>query len=152
MSNVIEIKTIKDHLVDIHRRISKLESGAKPNVGIANRGSTGAINLTAGADITGLAATLTWNNTDVQSVIGAVPYISIYVDNDLTAAYMWPSGVSLSAGQKNLYVVGFMDDTHLASNPTSARYRLYLKNNDSSTHNYYVYINFTYAKGGSGSE
>lgn len=152
MSNVIEIKTIKDHLVDIHRRISKLESGAKPNVGIANRGSTGAINLTAGADITGLAATLTWNNTDVQSVIGAVPYFSIFVDNDLSQAHLWPSGISLTAGQRNLYVVSLMDDAYLASNPTSARFRLYLKNNDSNTHDYYVYINFTYMTGGSGSE
>jgi hypothetical protein len=150
MSNVVEVKSIKDYLVDIHRRISRLETGAKPIMGIAERASTGAINLSAGADITGLSATLSWTDSGSVAVVGAVPYLSIFVDNDLDPAYMWPSGVSLSSGQKNLTVVGFMDDTYLNSNPNSARYRLYLKNNDSGAHNYYAYINFTYVTGGGG--
>lgn len=140
----------EDTIIQILRRIKRLETGAKPAVGISGRGSTGALVVGAGADLTGLAVTLSWVDTNVLVNPGAMAYVEVYVDNDNNPAYQWPSGVSLSSGQKNLQFDQFMDGAFLASDPNKSRWRAYLKNLDSGSHTYYIYITFVYNTGGSG--
>lgn len=151
MTRVVVPKTVEDRIADIFRRIRRLETGGRPQVGIANFAESGALVLSAGEDVQ-LESTLSWSNSDVQTVMGAIPYLSIYVDNDGNDAYLWPSGVSLSAGQKDLEVVSFMDERFLYNNANKAKYRIHLKNRDSGSHTYYIRVNYTYMTGGTGSE
>jgi hypothetical protein len=150
MSSTVDNKKLEDIIIDLARRLRRLETGGKPLAGNSTPAS-GLIALAAGADITGLAATLSWVNPNVRAVMGAVPYFKIYVDNDNNDAYLWPSGASLSSGQKNLEVVPFLDLDYLQDFPYQARFRMYMKNRDSGAHNYYVYVGWTYSTGGSGS-
>lgn len=150
MSAGVQNKKLEDIIVELSRRLRRLETGGKPLAGPAAPAS-GTIPIAAGAELTGLAATLAWLNVNVESVLHAVPYFKIYVDTNANDAFLWPSGVSLSAGQRNLELVPFMDRKYLEDNPFQARFRLYMKNRDSAPHTYYVTIGFTYNTGGSGS-
>lgn len=150
MSSTVERKKLEDIVVDLMKRLRRLETGGKPLAGNSNP-AQGTIPLSAGGDITGVSATLAWVNANVQAVLGAVPYFKIYVDNNNNDSYLWPSGVSLSAGQRNLTLVPFLDLDHLQDSPYQARFRLYMKNNDGSAHTYYLTVGWTYSTGGSGS-
>lgn len=152
MSDVVGRKTLEDYIAILKRKIDRLEAGGKPMVGISPVSSTGEIILAAGADIGGIAATLSWANANVLTNPKATPHVAIYIDNDEDNDYLWPSGVGLSSGQRNLQADVFMDLLDLVNNPERTRARLYLRNKDSSQHSYFVYIAFTYMTGGSGSE
>lgn len=147
---MINNRTLNDYLNDLTNRISRLETGGRPISAISDL-AWADIPLTAGADITGLAATLSWSNPNILVNPSGIPYISIYVDTDDDPAYLWPSGVSLSAGQKNLQFDWFMSLYDLQNDTNESRVRIYLKNNDSNSHTYYFYLRWLYVAGGSGS-
>lgn len=147
---IIEQQTIDTVIASILRRLSKLETGGKPLVG--RSGVAGAlVSLNAGVEIMSIAATLSWTDPDVTAIPKGNPYFAIYVDNDGDSAYLWPSGASLSSGQKKLEFDWFLDADDFDSNSNRTRVRVRLKNTDSGSHNYYFYVIWAYIQGGSGS-
>jgi len=150
MSTTIEEKEIWDYIGALKQRIDRLETGGKPMIGRSGIGGA-LIELDPSEEIGSIAATLSWNETDVVVTPNGIPYFAIFVDNDNDPAYLWPSGVSLSSGQKNLEFDWFLDADDFDSNGNRTRVRVRMKNNDGSAHDYYFYVIWTYMKGGSGS-
>lgn len=145
----IERLSLEDIIGKLARRLDRLETGGKPLVDLSARAFV-SVPLTAGTEVT-LAATLAWNDLTVQSNPNGIPYFVLYVDNDETAAYRWPAGTSLSAGQNNLTFDWFMDDLDLESNNNRSRVYIRIKNNDSGSHTYYLHLRWVYIGASSGS-
>jgi hypothetical protein len=129
-------KTIKD----LDNRIKKLESYKQPvsadivqivssdlsavNTGSVSAGATAVITIT----ISPAAALLTlWNLL-----------FSIYVDTDNDANYLYPSGGSLTAGQKNFTLQVIWDYAGSNDSTGSRVVKIVIKNGDSGAHTYYV--------------
>lgn len=151
MSNtqLIEKKQIDDYISDISQRLDRLETGGKPITGVSGL-ATGTFTLAAGEDID-LGAQLEWSNPDITAQPHGVPYLGVYVDTNNDDDFIWPYGSSLSSGQKNVTIIEFMNLFHLKDNPNKSRVLWYFKNNDSSSHTYYIEAQWTYSTGSSGS-
>lgn len=70
----------------------------------------------------------------------AVPIIDVYVDTN-SSAFLWPNGSSLTTAQRNL-IIGVKKDLTAADGIAS--FTISGRNNDSSTHTYYVTFKVAY--------
>lgn len=151
MSSTIQIKRVEDYIAELSRRIDRLEAGGKPMAGISPIGKV-SFTLASGAFEDDIAATLAWSNPDVLANPKGTPQFSIYVDTDEDENYAWPYGLSLNAGQKDLEFDWFLNANFAVGNTNKNRVTFSLKNRDSNSHTYHIYINWLYLTGGSGVE
>lgn len=141
---------LSDILAQLSRRIDTLETGGKPMLGLTASGSL-SITLAAGVDSTAIGSTISWTNPNVTAPMNGIPYLALYVDTDNVATHLWPVGTSLTSGQRNVDFRWFLDQRYLSQFNNQTRTRIYLKNNDSGSHTYYLYIQWIFMQGGSGS-
>lgn len=145
----VEIKNTDDYIVELSKRIDRLEAGGKPMASLSPVGSV-TVSLGANGFEDDLAATLSWSNPDVLAIPKGIPAFSIYVDQDANEDYAYPYGNSLSTGQKNLEFTHFINANFISGNQNKTRVTFSLRNRDGSSHTYYVYVRWVYLAGGSG--
>lgn len=151
MSGTFDKQTIMDVLTKLSNRIARLERGGRPLAAVSEITSLAVITLAAGVSAN-FTAELEWPNPDVPAVLGAVPYIRIYVDVDGEEDNLFPNGSALTSGQKNLQLTGFLDLNELNAAENKSTFRGVIKNNDSISHSYYIDVAFTYLAGASSSQ
>lgn len=128
-------------IVEIERRVRKLETVKQPlggdivQIGESNVASTGQLSLNAGQAIY-FTVTLT---PDVHRLSLFNLAISLYVDNDNNAAYLWSSGGSLSSGQRKASLIWHFDYASSSEVTGERKYMVTLKNEDTASHDYYLY-------------
>lgn len=150
MGDVIRPIRLDNILADFSRRLSNVETGGRPVVGLSSQASA-SFTLAAGAQAGAIAATLNWVASDVQTNPGGVPYLALYIDNDNDANYLWPSGGSLTADMEDTRMMFFLDESDLTANNNRCRCRVFVYNGGSSSHDYFLKVKWTYIKGGSSS-
>jgi hypothetical protein len=150
MSLPIQRKQLEDIIINMERRLARLETGGRPMAGLSGD-ATGTFALAGNTAQDNIAITLAWDDPDIQAQPKGDPYITIYVDTDNDSAYEWPYGASLSAGQKNMEIEMFKNWLYLKNNPNQSRVSMRIANRDSGSHTYYLHVAWVYLKGASGS-
>jgi hypothetical protein len=151
MGLTVDNPTLDQIIAGMQRAIQKLQKGARPIIGRSDITSLSGIVLATGAGQS-FEVELSWPDENVSAMLGAVPYVTIYVDSDGSAAHRFPSGGSLSAGQKNLVFNGYLSLADLEAEDNKAKFVGYIKNNDSVGHTYFIDIAFTYNAGSSNAQ
>ncbi len=89
-------------------------------------------------------ATSSYNYINLTSpetgLLSATPMIDVYVDTN-SSAFLWPNGASLTSAQRNL-IIGVKKD--LTNVDGIASFIISGRNNDTSTHTYYVTFRVAY--------
>lgn len=128
-------------IVELDRRVRKLETVKQPlggdivQIGESNVASTGQLLLVQGQEIY-FTVTLT---PDVARLSLYNLAISLYVDNDNNAAYLWSSGASLSSGQRKVKLTCHLDYASSSEVTGERKYMVTLRNEDTASHYYYLY-------------
>jgi len=129
---------------EIAKRIGKLER-VKQLIGadIVQIVSSTEQTANTGSLAAGAVTDLTFTITPTDEIVSLWDFLlSVYVDTDDNANYLYPSGGSLSAGQMNFDLQWGIDYT-LSSDTTGERIaKVVIKNNDGSAHTYYVHAKF----------
>jgi hypothetical protein len=98
--------------------------------------TTATATITAGS-ISSLTSTISWVSPSTN-LIFSIPFYRIYVDVDNDDDYLWNSGGSLSYGQANLQMSSLFLD--YPTDKTLVKHRIILKNEDTSSHTYYIHM------------
>ncbi len=129
---------------DISARIRRIEAVRQPvGADIVQIVTSGLTTASSGSVASGSRAVFTITVTPSNQKLTLWDILfSIYVDTNSNSAYLYPSGASLSAGQKNLDLQWAVDYS-LSSDATGQRVaKITVVNNDSSAHTYYLHQKF----------
>lgn len=149
MGKTILPAELEEQLGALSRRIENLETGAKPLVSVSGEasGNTGSLNQNVQSLLT---VTLNWVDTDEVTNPHGVPYIQVYVDNDNDTTYALPGGTNVDETKHK--IIWHLVQEDIEGNPNRCRLRIYILNQDTNPHTYYVHVQWTYVTASSGQE
>ena len=147
MSDTISKLSIEDHIAALYQRVSRLETGGRPAVGISQEGS-GSFTLNAGESAL-IDIDLSWTNANIEQNPHGTLYHSIFIDADNESDNFWQVGSNVDEDD---HVIWWRNDwVRLVNNDfKTTESQIYIKNNDGSSHTYYLYVRFVYNSGVSG--
>lgn len=148
MSRVILPTDLNDILADLSRRVDNLETGGKPIAKVADEASGSSGSVSAGSQ-TLFTSTISWSDATVEEALLAIPHWVLYVDTDDDITQQYGGGSNVA--EENHLVLPYLDQASLEADNFRSRFRLFVQNQDSVAHEYFLHIQFLYISASSGS-